>query len=163
MIVGNFRTRVGYAGKQSGFANIGEAHQSHICNYLQFQSNPELVTWLSWLCILWSLHGRSGKVHVAKTAFSAPQNCFSFIFTGHVSDYLTGFKVLDYSTFRNLNDQILGICTVASLLSALFSIFCCIFPYMSEIRQSVQARIHFKNNVSALSAVPTVGAACRNK
>ena len=68
-----------------------------------------------------------------QAALAARYNSFSFIFTGHLCDDLAGLNVGDDGSFGYFDDQVLCVGTVASLLAALFSISCYIFPNMTKI------------------------------
>ena len=46
----------------------------------------------------------------------------STILTGHIRDDLAGFRIHDHRTFRNLQDHILTVCTMAAFFTAFLAI-----------------------------------------
>ena len=81
--------------------------------------------------------------------------------TGHIGDDLTGFKILDDSSFGDFDHKILAVLSVTALLSALFSAGGDIFSYMAEISKGVQSLVNLEDNISAAAAISAVRAAIR--
>ena len=78
------------------------------------------------------------------------------VVSGHIGNYLAGFRFFDDGSLRHLQHDIFRILAVASALTALLSIFCGIFLPVPVILQSIQPLIHFKDDIAASSAIAAV-------
>ena len=71
MVISDLRPGICDPGKEGGFPYIWKSYKSHICNHLKLQKDLQFLGWLSWLCILWHLHGRCGIMLVPFTSMAA--------------------------------------------------------------------------------------------
>ena len=94
--------------------------------------------------------------------FSTFQKDKPSVFPGHVRNNLSAFPFLDHRAIRYLDDHIRSVFAAAVFLIAILSIFCGILADMPEISQCIQPIVHFKNNVSAVTAVTAVRTAVRH-
>ena len=99
---------------------------------------------------------------IALAASSALQHNLSLIVSGHIRDHLAGFCFHDNSSFRNFQYNIRPVRAVTASFAALLSVLGLEFSFVAVISQSRLAFIHFKDNVSASSAVAAVGTAVGN-
>ena len=98
-------------------------------------------------------------MHIADPAFSARQDHLTAVFAGHIRNDLSGFGVADHGSCRNLHHQVRAVRAMLPPLSAFFTVLRDILPDVTEIPQCIQAVIHFKDQVAALSAVSAIRAA----
>jgi hypothetical protein len=88
-------------------------------------------------------------------------NKISTVVFGHIVNYFAAFSVADYRSRGNGNYHIVGSCAVEFSALAVFTVLRDKFVLIAECEQGVCAGIYAKNDISAVSAIATVGTARR--
>ena len=148
-------------GDQGRLAHIGEAHQSHICQQLQFQCDIKCLTRKARLCKTGDLSGRCGKMDIALSASAALCKDLRLI-GGEVCHDPTGLGFPHHGAAGHADHQIR--CTLSGTIAgtAVFAALCHILPLIAEIDQGRKVVIYLKDHVAAFSAVAAVRSACRH-
>ena len=160
VIVGDAGSGIAGHGQEGRFAHVGEADQAHVRDHLELQEELQGAGGLSRLGILGGLHGRGRVVHVAVAAAPAPQEHVAPHVTGHIHDDLARIRLPDDSALRDLDHHVLALFARHSLLFAVLTVLGGILAHVAEIGQCIESLVDDKDDISALAAVPSVGAAC---
>ena len=158
MVVGNLRVGVGGDGKQGGFAHVGEAHKTHVCQKLQLQNHVPLLPLETGLGKPGNLTGGGGVMGIAPAAPSALGKN-EILAGGHVHNDLIRFGVPHDGAPGNLDDQVFA--PFARHFSTLTADAGggLVLALVAEIQKSGQVVVDPENDAAAMSAVAAVRAA----
>ena len=158
MVVGNLRPGVGGDREEGGFSHIGEAHQPHVGQELQFQHHLVALTGKSRLGKPGHLPGGGGEVLVAPAAPAALAED-EVLGIGHVLDNFVGLSVSHYGAPGHADDEIFAVLAPAAGALAVLAVGSYIFPLIAKIHQGGEIVVHPKDDAAAVAAVAAVGAA----
>jgi len=161
-IVGNFRPRRRDAGNQSRFANVGIAHQSHVCKQLQLQPVGMFFTGASGLVLAGSLMHGSREARVAPSAPSATGNHHALIRCRKVEHLLSRLLVVHNRSDWNLQKHVHAFAAGFVRAFAVASTLRFVFGIETEVDQGVVAFAGFHDHVAALPPIPARRSASRN-
>ena len=158
MIVGDNRLCGADHRQESGFANIGEAYETHIGKKFKLQNKLPLLAGSALTGKAGSLPCGGGKTGVAKASSAALRGHKPFDF-GHICDKRARLRLFDYGASRNLNNKVGSAFAVALVARAVFTALGYELLFMPEIIKSGEIVIHNKNTSPPLppSAVGTAG------
>src|SRR5882762_5153606 len=160
-IVGNFGTRGGDHGNQSGLARVGVTDQADIGQKFQFEAKMALFAGKSILMFARSLVPGLGKVLIAAPATPAVRDKDALAGSGEISDG-RALLVKHQRADGNLQDHIRA--RMASTIGAL-AVTAAIgleFAIVAVAKQRVVVRVGFQIDVAAMAAVAARRTTARN-
>ncbi len=161
VVVGDLRVGVGGHAEQGGFAHVGEAHQTHVCQELELQNDLVLLAGQTGLGKVRDLSGRGGEVLIAPAAASALAQD-EFVHVGHILDDGFGLRVLDDGAARNLDDQVFPALAGAARTLTVLAVRGLVFAFVAEIHQRGEVVVHLEDDGAAVAAVAAVRPARRD-
>ena len=161
MVVCDFRPRLTDHRNKGGFSHVWEADKASIGKKLKLKLHLFFLADHSAFGKTGSLAGGSGKMTVSPATSPAPCNhCRSIV--RHVGKKPSAFGILNKGASGNTNYKIGTVFAETSFSASGLAVFGDVFPFIAKIRKGRKVVVGDKNDVSALSAVPSVGTAGRN-
>jgi hypothetical protein len=98
-------------------------------------------------------------MHVAETALAALGDDYPLFIFRKIRDDLACGKVLDDSSYRDPDNEILSVPAVHLAVAALDAVLCHELMLEAEVLQARKARRGLENDITAVAAVTAVGTA----
>ena len=155
VVVGDLGLGLGYHGEQRGLAHVGEAHQPHVRQQLQFQDDIMGLAGESRLGKAGHLPGGSGEVAVAPAAPTAFAEDIGLA-ARHVLHDLAGLCVPHQRAPWNLDDQICAVLAGLPGPLAVGAVASHVLALVAEVHQGGHIVIHLQNDGAAPAAVAAV-------
>ncbi len=162
MIGCDLRLCGGQHGQDGGLAHGGQADEPYVGDGFQLQLDLAILGFLAVLCKAGALTRRRGKAGVALAAAAAPEHGAALARFVHVGDDRTGRKVAHDRTDRHAHDERFAVLAALHFGLAAAAVLRAEMPLELELKQRGQARIRFKDEVAAASAVAAGGAPAGN-
>ena len=147
--------------EKRGLAGIGEAHQPHVGEQLQFNNLPLFKSVFAWLGVARSLVGGRLEMVVPKAAAAAGGgDDFLAVFRDLCLD-LSRFRIFDEGAERHLNDGILAVRAVTTVARAGFAVGGDDVALVFEVQERPQLTVPANDHVPTTAAISPVWTALR--
>ena len=159
MIVGDLGPRGGEHGEDGALAHVGKAHQPHVRDGFQLQTEHVHFGADAGLGEVGGLTRGRCEVLVAKAALPAAQEHLALARPAHVGHHGPVLLAQEHRAHRHLDDQVLPALAMAAPGRAVRAVFGQILAVEAKIQQRVHVGVGIEDDVAAVAAVAAVRAA----
>ncbi len=161
-IVGDFRTRGGNYGNQSGLAGVRETNETNIGQEFQFETKMALFTGETVFVFARGLMPGFGEILIAAATASTLRDQHSLSRDSQVGDGFPCLRIVSERTDGNKQDHVRAGMAGAVRAFAVAAAIGFEFAIVAVAKKSVVVGIRFEINAAAMPAVASGGAAAGN-